>query len=149
VNPALVAFAGTVTVLGTFTAELVLDRLTLNPPLGAAAVSVTVHVSVPDPVMVPLLQYSALSPAVAAGAAVPMPLRLTTVVLLVDELLVMVNCPVAAPAVAGLNTILSVAAWPGLNVTGNVPPEIAKPAPVTVAALTATGAVPVEVKVTG
>jgi hypothetical protein len=38
--------------------------------------------------MVPLLQYSALS---AAGAAVPVPLRLTTAVLLVDELLVMVS----------------------------------------------------------
>jgi hypothetical protein len=88
VNPKLVAFAGTVTVLGTVTAELLLDRLTLSPPLGAAAVSVTVHASVPDPVMVPLLQYSALS---AAGAAVPVPLRLTTAVLLVDELLVMVS----------------------------------------------------------
>jgi hypothetical protein len=88
VNPALVAFAGTVTVLGIVTAELLLDRLTLSPPLGAAAVSVTVHASVPDPVMVPLLQYSALS---AAGAAVPVPLRLTTAVLLVDELLVMVS----------------------------------------------------------
>ena len=88
VNPTLVAFAGTVTVLGTVTAELLLDRLTLSPPLGAAAVSVTVHASVPDPVMTPLLQYSALS---AAGAAVPVPLRLTTAVLLVDELLVMVS----------------------------------------------------------
>ena len=88
VNPALVAFAGTVTVLGTVTAELLLDRLTLSPPLGAAAVSVTVHASVPDPVMVPLLQYSALS---AVGAAVPVPLRLTTAELLVDELIVMVS----------------------------------------------------------
>ena len=88
VNPALVAFAGTVTVLGTVTAELLLDRFTLSPPLGAAAVSVTVHASVPDPVMVPLLQYSALS---AVGAAVPVPLRLITAVPLVEELLVMVS----------------------------------------------------------
>ena len=88
VNPTLVAFAGTVTVLGTVTAELLLDRLTVSPSLGAEAVSVTVHASVPDPVMTPLLQYSALS---AAGAAVPVPLRLTTAVLLVDELLVMVS----------------------------------------------------------
>ena len=87
-NAALVAFAGTDTVLGTVTAELLLDRLTLSPPLGAAAVSVKVHASVPDPVMAPLLQYSALS---AVGAAVPVPLRLTTAVLLVDELLVMVS----------------------------------------------------------
>ena len=42
-----------------------------------------------------------------------------------------------------------VAAWPGFNVIGKVPPEIAKPAPVTAAALTVTGTVPVEVKVIG
>jgi hypothetical protein len=48
-----------------------------------------------------------------------------------------------------LNWIYSVACWPGFNVIGKVAPEIAKPAPVTAAALTVTGAVPVEVKVTG
>ena len=45
--------------------------------------------------------------------------------------------------------MFSVAAWPGFNVIGKVPPEIAKPAPVTAAALMVTGTVPVEVKVTG
>ena len=49
----------------------------------------------------------------------------------------------------GSNSTLSVACWPGFNVIGKVAPEIAKPAPVTAAALTVTGAVPVEVKVTG
>lgn len=76
-NPALVALAGTVTVLGTVTAELLLDRFTINPPLGAAAVSVTGHASVPDPIIVPLLQYSALNAAVLVPV-VPVPLRLTT-----------------------------------------------------------------------
>jgi hypothetical protein len=90
VNPTLVAFAGTVTVLGTVTAELLLDRLTLSPPLGAAAVSVTVHASVPDPVMTPLLQDSALS-AAELVPVVPVPLRLITAVPLVEELLVMVS----------------------------------------------------------
>jgi hypothetical protein len=75
-------------VLGTVTAELLLDRFTISPPLGAEAVSVTVQASVPDPVMTPLLQDSALN---AAGAAVPAPLRLITVELPVEELLVMVN----------------------------------------------------------
>lgn len=42
VNPALVAFAGTVTDAGTLTAELLLDRVTVNPVLGAAAVRFTV-----------------------------------------------------------------------------------------------------------
>jgi hypothetical protein len=148
-NPTLVAFAGTVTVPGTVTAELLLDRFTLNPPPGAAAVSVTVHATVAAPTTAPLLQDSALSAAGASGAAEPVPLRLTTAVLLVDELLVMVSCPVAAPGVVGLKPMFSVIAWPGFNVTGNVPPEIVKPAPVTTAALTVTGAAPEEVMVTG
>jgi hypothetical protein len=90
VNPALVASAGTVTVLGTVTAALLLDRFTLSPPLGAAAVNVTVHASVPDPVMAPLVQYSALNIGVLP-VVVPVPLRLTTAVGLVVELLVMVS----------------------------------------------------------
>jgi hypothetical protein len=88
VNPALAAPAGTVTELGTVTAGLLLDRFTIRPPLGAEVVSVTVQASVPDPVMAPLLQDSALS---AAGAAVPVPLRLITAELPVEELLVIVN----------------------------------------------------------
>jgi hypothetical protein len=100
VNPALAVPAGTVNVLGTVTAELLLDRLTVNPPLVAAAVSVTVQASVPAPVMAPLLQDSWLN---AAGAVVPVPLRGITSVLPVEELLAMVSCPVAAPAVTGLN----------------------------------------------
>lgn len=147
VNLTLVAFAGTITVLGTVTAELLLDKFTVSPLAGAAAVNVTVHASVPEPVMVPLTQFSALSAACAAGA-VPVPLRLTPEVL-IDELLAIVSCPVAAPAVVGLNTMFSVVACPGFNVTGKVLPEIAKPAPVTTAALTVTGAVPVEVMITG
>ena len=105
VNPALVAFAGTVTVAGTVTAALLLARLTLRPPLAAAALSVTVQLSLPDPVMDALLQVSALN---AAGAVVPVPLRLITAVPLVEELLWMVSCPVAAPAVVGSNCTFSV-----------------------------------------
>src|ERR1035437_4386846 len=56
VNPTLVAFAGTVTVLGIVTAELLLDRFTVSPSPEAGAVSIIVHASVPDPVMTPLLQ---------------------------------------------------------------------------------------------
>jgi hypothetical protein len=90
VNPALVAFAGTVTVLGTVTAELLLDKFTVSPSLGAEAVRVTVQASVPDPVMIPLLQDSALS-AAELVPVVPVPLRLITAVPIVDELLVMVS----------------------------------------------------------
>jgi hypothetical protein len=88
VNPALVALAGTTTVAGTVTAALLLVRATLKPPLPAAAVSVTVQASLPDPVIDALLQDSALS---AAGTAVPVPVRLITAVPLVDELLWIVS----------------------------------------------------------
>jgi hypothetical protein len=52
--------------------------------------------------MAPLLQYSALN---AAGPVpvMPVPLKLISGVPAVEELLAMVNCPVAAPAAAGLN----------------------------------------------
>jgi hypothetical protein len=61
---ALVAPAGTVTEAGTVTAELLLARLTANPPLAAAAVRETVQLSVPAAVIELLLQLSALNDAV-------------------------------------------------------------------------------------
>jgi hypothetical protein len=84
VNPALVAFAATITVAAKVTAALLLAGLTLKPPLPAAPLSVTVQLSLPDPVIDALLQESALN---VACAAVPVPVRLTTAVALVDELL--------------------------------------------------------------
>lgn len=79
VNAALVAFAGTVTVAGTVTAALLLERLTLSPPLGAGELSVTVQASLSNPIREALLQESALSapgatPAPLSGV-VPVPLR--------------------------------------------------------------------------
>jgi hypothetical protein len=44
---------------------------------------------------------------------------------------------------------LRVADWPGFRVAGNATPEVVKPAPVSAAELIVTGAVPVDVKVTG
>jgi hypothetical protein len=63
----VVAPAATVTLAGRLTAELLLARLTANPPLGAGAFSVTVHLSVPAPVIDELPQLS--SP--KAGGFVP------------------------------------------------------------------------------
>jgi hypothetical protein len=65
----------------------------------------------------------------------------------VDESLLIVICPLATPVDAGLNCTCSVTAWPGFSVTGRLPPTIVKPAPVMVAELTVTGAVPVDVNV--
>ncbi len=95
-------FAGTVTVAGTVTAVLLLERLTTNPPLGAAAFNVTVQASVPEPVMEPLPQVTALT-------VVPVPLRLTVVEAPLEELLVRVSEPETAPAVVGSNRTVSVA----------------------------------------
>ena len=50
---------------------------------------------------------------------------------------------------AGSNCTFSVTDWVGFKVTGNVAPDIVKPVPLNVAELMVTGAVPVEVSVTG
>ena len=61
VKAAVLAPEATVTDGGTVTAVLLLDRLTAWPPLGAAAFSVTVQLSVPAPVIDPLVQLSPLT----------------------------------------------------------------------------------------
>jgi hypothetical protein len=97
VKDALVEPAATVTDAGTVTALLLLASVTLAPPLGAAALRVTVQASVPEPVMEALVQL--IEPSVAR----PVPLRLMVVVLPAVALLVMVSVPVAAPAEVGSN----------------------------------------------
>jgi hypothetical protein len=79
---------------------------------------------------------------------VPVPLRAIVVVLLVEELLVMVNCPVVVPAVVGSNCTSIVSDWQEVSVTGNVTPETVKPVPVSAAAVIVTEPVPVSVIVT-
>ena len=64
---ALAELAATVTDAGTVTAGLSLFRPIIAPPLGAAALRVTVHISVPAPVRDELVQERAL------GTAAPFP----------------------------------------------------------------------------
>jgi hypothetical protein len=122
VKLAVVAPAATVTEAGSVTAELLLDNLTVIPSLPAAVLSATVQESVPEPVIDALTQESALNVAVAA-ADVPVPLRATTTVPLVEEVLATMICPAAVPAATGLNctskskvppagTVMGRAAWP-------------------------------------
>jgi hypothetical protein len=66
---AVVEPAATVAEAGTVTAELLLARLTVNPPVGAAALSPTVHVSVPAPVIDPLAQLNKDRVALGTGTA--------------------------------------------------------------------------------
>ncbi len=87
VNAAVVPPAGTVTVAGTATAVLLLERFTIRPPVGAGPVSVTAQASVPAPAKEAAEQVSV--PNVACD--VPVPLSEMFAVPFVEELLAMVN----------------------------------------------------------
>jgi hypothetical protein len=67
---ALVAPAATVTEDGTVTADILLDRLTVWPPVDAAALSVTEQLSLPAPVSEDDAQVSAFN----SGCPVPVAL---------------------------------------------------------------------------
>lgn len=84
-KPALLAPAGTVTVAGTVTAASLLDRLTANPPLAAAAFNVTVHASVPAPRKDEVVHEKALI------VGCPVPLNETVVVAPLEASLVSVS----------------------------------------------------------
>jgi hypothetical protein len=142
VNAAVVAPDATVTEAGTVTALLLLARVTVRPPDAAAAVRLTVQASLPEPVMELLVQETALR--VPAGDW-PVPLRLTTAVPLLEELLLRVSDPLAAPAVVGLKVTVRVTLWPGLRVTGKLAPDTVNPAPVTAPELIVRSPVPEEV----
>jgi hypothetical protein len=73
-NVALLAPEGTVTEDGTFTADELLVRLIESPLVGAAALVVTVQVSLPAPLTLVLEQVNALS---VAACLVPLPCKVT------------------------------------------------------------------------
>ena len=138
-KPALDAPAATVTAAGTVTAALSLVRLTTNPPLGAAALNVTVHASGADPIIALLVQFSALKVAVFTGA--PVPFSLICIVGPPVELLVIVSWPVAAPVADGLNCRLILNVLSALTVTGTLAgPLVEKDCPDTANWVISTGA---------
>jgi hypothetical protein len=63
VKLALFSLASTVTEAGSVTDVSLLERLTVNPPMGAAELRVTVQESVPAPSIDELVQVSELSAA--------------------------------------------------------------------------------------
>jgi hypothetical protein len=93
----------TATLAGTVTAELLLARLTVKPLLAAAAFRNTVQLSDPAPVIDALVQLRRFN------TGNPVPVRVITVEVPLDELLVSVIVPEAAPASRGSNCTLSVA----------------------------------------
>ena len=142
VKLAVVAPEATVTEAGTVTAELLLATPTAKPPLAAATFSVTVQLSVPAAVIDVSPQLKSLN------TGVPDPLRLTTVDVPLDELLVKVNEPVSAPAAVGSNCTVSVAVEFGAKSQREGRSRNGEAGPATVAALMVTATVPVEDRVT-
>jgi hypothetical protein len=107
---------------------------TIEKPAPATAAEFTVTGDVPVDVRVsdwvvavftvtlPKLKLPTLTVNWGLVAAVPVPLRVTTAGLPLDELLLIVICPVAAPVAVGSNCTCRVTDCVGLSVTGNVPP---------------------------
>jgi hypothetical protein len=89
VNPALILPTGTVTVDGTVIALLLLARLTVRPPLPAAALRVSVQASAADPIRALLVQLNELK--IAPPAVAPVPLRPITIAPLLEALLAIVS----------------------------------------------------------
>jgi hypothetical protein len=141
VKLAVVDPAATATDAGTVTAELLLARLTANPPLGAAAFSVTEQLSVPAPVIDELVQLRLVKAAVLAE--VPVPLRPATIVPFPQALLAIVSWPAAVPVEVGEKFTLKVYLAPGATEIGKaLPPLIEKACPDTLTCETFTGAHP-------
>lgn len=99
----LVAPAASAIEAGTVKAELLLLRLTFNPPLGTAELVATVQLSVPAPVIVVLVQLN------FANLGTPLPCSPILFKDASDELLVMSNSPVVDPVAVGSNCNVSVA----------------------------------------
>jgi hypothetical protein len=141
VNVAVAAPAGTDTLAGTVTTLLLLARETLTPPVGADPDKLTVHESASDPVIVLLLQPTALT---FGNTDEPVALRLT---IAAGALLEMVNCPLAVFAVVGSNWTVNTIDCPGFRVAGKVPPETENPEPEIESELIVTARVPMDVTV--
>ncbi len=120
VNSMLVELAGTVTEAGTITAPLLLERLTLSPPLGAELLNVTVHASVPDPVIDALLQDRALSVDTVEADASPLPCSFTLATTELDVRVMTLSCPVASVAAFGVKCILTLRVPPAGRVIGRL-----------------------------
>ena len=127
VNVALAAPVATVTVAGAVTALLLLARFTVS---GVAAVPVIVNVQA----------------SVTLNAGCPVPL--SAIVDVLEALLLIVTVPLTAPATVGSNPTVSTAVCPGFRVIGALIPDTVNPAPVTVAPLRISCAVPEDVIVT-
>jgi hypothetical protein len=98
-------------------------------------------------VTAPKLKLPELTANCGLGAAMLVPLSAISLLLPVDELLLILNCPFAAPVAEGLNCTCNVKDCRGFSVFGRVSPIRVNAPPPMVAEFTVTGAVPVELSV--
>lgn len=101
VNAAVAAPAGTTTEEGTLTSVLLLERFTVNPPLGAGPLSATVQASLAKPLIEAAEQDREFKAALVPVA--PDPVRLIVTELPAEEFVESFKAPVAFPAVEGSN----------------------------------------------
>lgn len=117
---ALLAPEGTVTEAGTEITLLLLVRFTINPLLGADAVSVTVQLSVPVPIIEELAQLRPDRETVPELDPLPCSLIvLVLVFVLVLFIALMVSCPVESVVVLGLKCTWASSVCPDVRVMGN------------------------------
>jgi hypothetical protein len=117
-NVALLAPAGTVTEDGTFTADELLERLIESPLVEAAALVVTVQVSVPAPLTLVLAQVNALS---VAACFVPLPCKVTEAAAVGEVLVITLSWPLESVLSFGLKWTFRVRLLPAASVTGRFP----------------------------
>lgn len=120
VKLALLAPEGTVTEAGTMMALLLLARLTGNPVLGAAALMLTVQLSVPAPIIEELVHVRPDSDAVVE----PLPCSFTELVAAwAVELVIAVtlSSPVVSVVEPGSKRTCATRLPPALRVAGSVP----------------------------
>jgi hypothetical protein len=116
---------------------------------GDVPVDVNVNDCVVDvlTVTLPKLRLAALTVNWGLAVAVLMPPSATVAMEPVDELLLIVICPLAVPVAVGRNCTCKVTDCAGFSVVGKPPPTIVKPVPVIATELTLTGNVPVDLSV--
>lgn len=102
----VVAPAATVVLAGRVTEVLLLVSVTTVPPLGAATDRLTVQVVVPAPVSELGVHASSVGVGDVDSTAVPVPLKSTTVGLVLAAFVVTVTCPLAVPTAIGENMTL-------------------------------------------
>ena len=129
-------------------APLIVDELIISGPV-PVDVTVIGNVAVEPTFTLPKLRLVELTASCGVARATPVLVRLIAVVGLVEELLVTISVSVTVPIVRAADFTSSVTDWCGLRMIGKVAPDTLNTAPLIVAELIVSGAIPFEVIFTG